>query len=302
MKKTGEKKSQDIIHEFCNILSPTKEQIDEYLSAIKFLADKKNLYAMREYGNAMTYYGLYEVSKKYYNMVIELCRDANNPLSESSFAHIGLGNLYKNNCIGNCSYELAYRHYLTASSYGNDLAKERIAEMYRDGLYVKKNFNLYVKIITELYNKNLTNDNFDLSLCYKMAEIKYDQKKYEECKKIVRKFELGSGFSSINYFFISTDVNSIIGIHEIKYKLGLVNEKEFDIFSIAALSKKHNQFSFRCHNKKHILKFDKFDNLSTYEFMGIKYKTLTEFVLKAKIQGKTILEAMESFTNYKVCA
>ena len=40
MKKEEEQKSQDIIREFYNILSPTKEQIDEYLSALKFLINQ----------------------------------------------------------------------------------------------------------------------------------------------------------------------------------------------------------------------------------------------------------------------
>ena len=291
-----------IINEFYEILSPTEKQRYKYIEALKCLSEKKYLFAMLEYGNAMAYYGNYELAKKYYSMVIELDHNARNPFSESSFANVALGDLYKNNYICSNHYELAYQHYLAASTYGNDLAKERIADMYRMGIYVKKDYKKYVEIITELYNKNADKGYCDLSLCQKMAEIKYEKKDYEGCKKIVKIFEIGSGFSAINMFSIRSDIKSIIGIHKLKYKLGMIDETEFDIFSISALVEKYNQFSFKYHNKRHILKYNKFDRINSYEFMGTKYKTLTDFVLKAKIQDKTILEVMECFTNYRVCA
>ena len=294
--------AERIINEFYEILSPTKEQIYKYTEALKCLSEKKDLFAMREYGDAMAYYGNYELAKKYYSMVIELSRDTKNSLSESSFAHVALGDLYKNNYICRNRYELAYQHYLTASSYGNDLAKERLADMYKNGLYVKKDYKRYVEIITELYDKSSSCGLYDLAICQKMAEIKYNQKDYEGCKEIVKKFELGSGFSAINMFSIRSDIKSIIGIHKLQYKLGMINETDFDIFSISSLVERYNQFSFKYHNKKHIIKFNKINNTNVYEFMGEKYKTLTDFILKAKIQDKTILEAMENFTNYRVCA
>ena len=283
------------VDSFYDELSPSDEQIKEHLSNLEFLASKNDISAMRECGSAMVYYKKYDLAKKYYDMVIELDKDSKNALSESTFAHVELGDLYKNNHISDNNYSLAFNHYVVAATYENELAKERIADMYKDGLHVSRDYNKYVEMITNLYNASLEEDKLDLSLCQKMAEIKYSQKDYKACADIVHHFVVGSGFS------ISDDIESIIKIHKLKYKLGLISEKEFDIFSIDALINKYSEFSFKYRNKRYVIKHLKQGRRGLYEFMGNKYKTLIDFIIKAKIQDRTILEAMENFTNYKLC-
>ena len=282
-------------------LSPSDEQIIEHLNNLEFLASKKDISAMRECGNVMVYYKKYDLAKRFYDMVIKFDKDSKKALSESTFAHVELGDLYKNHHVCDNNYSLAFDHYALASTYGNELAKERIADMYKDGLYVKKDYNRYVEMITKLYESSSKENILDLSICQKMAEIKYNQKDYKACADIIRHFEVGSGFSRINILSISDDIKCILKIHKLKYKLKMINEKEFDIFSIDALTDKHQVFSFKYRNRKYELKYIKQDKSGFYEFMGIRYNTLTDFIIKAKIQDKTIIEVMESFTNYRVC-
>lgn len=287
------------IENFYEILSPSDEQISEHVDNLRFLATKKDLFAVREYGNAMTFYGRYDIAEKCYNLVIETDPNGNRELSNSTFAHVELGDLYLNNFIGNKNYGKAYEHYLISASRGNDLAKERIAEMYRVGIFVEKNYNKYVEIITEEFAKCKSEGRVEIDLYLKMAQIKYLRKDYKGCEDIVKIFELGSGFGAINIFSVANDIKNLIEIHKLQYRLGLINENQFDIFSIEALTKKFKKFSFKYRNKKYELKCCKCNAGNCYEFNGERFTTLTEFILKAKIHNETILEIAGKLTNYR---
>ena len=284
------------IEEFYEILSPTKEQINDHIEELKFLASKNDLFGMREFGNAMAYYGRYDIAEKYYNMVIESDKNPNKELSHSTFAHIELGDLYLKDYIGKKNYDKAYQHYKMAAFYGNVLAKERIADMYKEGIYVKKDYARYVKIITELYEKYKDNYGVDISLSLKMAKIRYDLGDCEGCKEIVRIFELGGGFGGINIFSIENDIKDIIEIQKLQYKLGMINESEFDIFSLDSLNSIYKKFSFKYRNKRYEVRYNE---LGYYEFENTKYKSLTDLILKARIQDKAILEILDKIINYK---
>lgn len=58
-------------------------------------------------------------------------------------------------------FDLALEYYLMAADAGDLIASYKLADMYRNGYYVKKDMDQYTKIIKNLYTKiRHTNDLF----------------------------------------------------------------------------------------------------------------------------------------------
>ena len=62
-----------------------------------------------------------------------------------------LGYIWYYGRTGQCDYEKAFKHFSAAAERGNVTAKYKIADMYKNGYYVDKDYDKYVSIIEELY-------------------------------------------------------------------------------------------------------------------------------------------------------
>lgn len=286
--------------DFYEILNPSEEQICQHISEVQKDALNGDLFALEELADIMTYYGRYDMAEKLYNKVIELDANPHKSYSRASFAYIGLGDLYLNNYIGNCDYQTAYSNYMMAGFYGNSIAKQKIAYMYKNGIGFKKDYKRYVELITEIFQKYKKRDDIFLDIWYEMALIKFNDKDYDGAKEILKIFDLGGGFSAINIFTVKNDINNIINIRKLQYKLGLIDEEEFDFYAIDALYDKYNKFSFKYRNKKFEVCIKNDNGNNYYEFDGRNFATLADMILKCEIKGHTILEEIDKFTNLKV--
>ncbi len=296
----GQTRVIENIGSFYEILNPSEEQICQHISDVQNDALNGDLFAIEELAGIMTYYGRYDMAEKLYNKVIELDENPNSEYSRASFAYIGLGDLYLNNYIGNADYQTAYSNYMMAGFYGNNIAKQKIAYMYKNGIGVKKDYERYSELITEIYQKYKKRDGIFLDIWYEMALIKYNDKDYDGAREILKIFDLGGGFSAINIFTVKNDLNNIINIRKLQYKLGLIDENEFDFYSLEALSDKYGILVFKYRNKKYEVKIKNVNKIKYYEFGGKNYETLADMILKCEIQGHTILEVIDKFTNMKV--
>ena len=286
--------------DFYEILNPSEEDICWHIDDTRKKAMEGDLFALEELADIMTYYGRYDMAERLYNKVIELDKNPNKSYSRSSFAYIGLGDLYLNNYIGNTDYQTAYSNYMMACFYGNSIAKQKIAYMYKNGIGFKKDYKRYVELITEIYQKYKKRDDILLDIWYEMAMIKYNNKDYDGAREILKIFDLGGGFSAINIFTVKNDLNIIINIRKLQYKLGLIDENDFDFYAIDALGDKYSKFSFKYRNKKFEVCIKKDGGNKYYEFEGRNYETLADMIFKCEIQGHTILEEIDKFTNMKI--
>lgn len=131
--------------DFCGISKPTEEQEFMFLEALSYLIAEEN--KPEDMMNLGGYY--YEIKRfdlalKYYEMASALGYDA---------ADEGLGYIWYYGRTGERDYEKAFKHYSKAMERGNLACSYKVADMYKNGYYVEKDYDKYVSIIEDLYIK-----------------------------------------------------------------------------------------------------------------------------------------------------
>lgn len=177
---------------------------------------------------------------------------------------------------------------------------QRVIFMYKKDLCFENSDTKHTKLIIKNYGVCKKKDIILPDIWYEMALIKYKNKEYDAATRILKIFDLGIGFREINTPTIENDLNNIIKIRNLQYKLELINEKEFDFYSFEAFDNKFNRFSFKYRSKKYIVDMKKENGIYTYKFDGEKFKTLAHMIATCKIQNNTIVEVIDKFTNFKV--
>ena len=132
--------------EICARLERYDETLSEedfflYTEALGFLIEKthKPKYMLALGG---VYYARrdFDLALKYYEMAADL---------GSEFAIEGLGYIWYYGRTGTVDYEKAFRYF--SSLKHNIVAQYKVADMYKNGYYVEKDYKKYKRIIERLY-------------------------------------------------------------------------------------------------------------------------------------------------------
>jgi tetratricopeptide (TPR) repeat protein len=121
----------------------TEDEEFEYTEALGFMikttADPRYMMALGGY-----YYGLraFDLALKYYDMAAALDYEEANEC---------LGYVWYYGRTGTKDYEKAFRYFSAAAAKGNLVARYKIADMYKNGYFVDKDYEKYKEIIRELY-------------------------------------------------------------------------------------------------------------------------------------------------------
>lgn len=138
-------KAQQILDDYYDLTQPTYKDDIQLINALEYLIkETNNPEYMVELGG--WYYGQkqFDLAEEYYLMAAKL--DYNN-------AYECLGYIYYYGRVGQPDYEKAFHYYKLASDQGNLVAAYKLADMYKNGYYVQKDYPKYVQIIKDLYPK-----------------------------------------------------------------------------------------------------------------------------------------------------
>ena len=138
-------KAQQILDDYYDLTQPKYEDDIALIHALEFLIKETNdPEYMVELG--AWYYGQkqFDLAEEYYLMAAKL---------EYNDAYECLGYIYYYGRVGHPDYEKAFHYYKLASDKGNLVAAYKLADMYKNGYYVQKDYPRYVQIIKDLYSK-----------------------------------------------------------------------------------------------------------------------------------------------------
>lgn len=138
-------KAQQILDDYYDLTQPKYEDDIALIHALEFLIkETNNPEYMVELG--AWYYGQkqFDLAEEYYLMAAKL---------EYNDAYECLGYIYYYGRVGHPDYEKAFHYYKLASDKGNLVAAYKLADMYKNGYYVQKDYPRYVQIIKDLYSK-----------------------------------------------------------------------------------------------------------------------------------------------------
>lgn len=210
-----------------------------------------------------------------------------------------LANLYASGRLGSFDYEKAYEYYLRAAKtkkQGNgktfddsvtdyhNLAKLELAEMYKNGLYVKKDRDRYKEIVNEVYEeiKDLEWHDIRYEELFAKAELELEEENTDEGLRILY-LARDEYFFLLEYMQQRRDYELLDEMNTCLYRYQEIDYTEISPKDITELLKKPLTISF--------LNDDIFYKISSYkdgedmviEFEGNLYRDPIDFIMKARV-------------------
>lgn len=137
------KEARAIEERFNSISNPSEEEVFLYTEAMDFLIHKENLPEdMMQLGGWYYECRKFNLALKYYEMASAFEIDA---------ADECLGYIWYYGRIGERDYEKAFRHYTRSMERGNLVSTYKVADMYKNGYFVEKDYEKYKEIMENLY-------------------------------------------------------------------------------------------------------------------------------------------------------
>lgn len=146
-------KAEQYLHEYHYKSRPTSEDDFKYVECLEYLIKETgDSDYMMELGAHYYRNKDFELAEEYYLLAAE---------NKNPYAYECLGYVYYYGRVGQPDYEKAFKYFKLGMEVDDITCSYKLADMYKNGYYVEKNYNEYCKIIKSLYPKvrDLTNLN-----------------------------------------------------------------------------------------------------------------------------------------------
>jgi tetratricopeptide (TPR) repeat protein len=271
----------------------TEEEFFMYTEATGLLIHETNNpdYMMNLGG---TYYERkdYDLALKYYEMAAELGYES---------ALVCLGYVWYYGRTGTVDYKKAFEYFSKAGD--NSVAQYKIADMYHNGYYVKKDDEKYREIIERLYkvyHGTFYVDEPLPELCTRLARIRKQEGKTDEAISLL--LEGKSMLSSrigYNPFFGNLSIMKYL-IRDL-YSLKPFDIQNFDFYDLYYLLEKPNKVRFTFFERPHIIESSlEDDGTVAICYDGKWYRTFDDVLTKAKLDGDPITLQTWRMKNFEV--
>jgi hypothetical protein len=210
-----------------------------------------------------------------------------------------LANLYASGRLGSFDYEKAYEYYLRAAKtkkqgsgktmddsvtdYHNT-AKLKLAEMYKNGLYVKKDYDRYKKIVNEVYEEIRELEWYDYRYeeLFAKAKLELEEGNSEEGLEILylAREEL---WRLLKYIQERSEYEFLDEMNSCLYRCQEIDYTEIGPEDITELLKKPLTISFLYDDIFYKIRSYKDGEDMVIEFEGDLYRDSIDFIMKARV-------------------
>lgn len=275
-------KAQQILDDYYDLTQPTYEDDIQLINALEYLIkETNNPEYMVELGG--WYYGQkqFDLAEEYYLMAAKL--DYNN-------AYECLGYIYYYGRVGQPDYEKAFHYYKLASDQGNLVAAYKLADMYKNGYYVQKDYPKYVQIIKSLYPllQGATNTFDPVPEIYsRLAKIYVEEGNEDQAIQLLL---IAKEFQSqrLIYSQFFGDLTIMKYIVNDLYSLIQFDPDYMDLFDLYYALQKPCKVAIEILGEDHIIETKYEDGLFFICMDDKNYEDVDQFFLKAKINGEPI--------------
>lgn len=274
--------SKQILDDYYDLTQPTYEDDIQLINALEYLIkETNNPEYMVELGG--WYYGQkqFDLAEEYYLMAAKL--DYNN-------AYECLGYIYYYGRVGQPDYEKAFHYYKLASDQGNLVAAYKLADMYKNGYYVQKDYPKYVQIIKDLYPKiqGATNTFDPVPEIYsRLAKIYVEEGNEDQAIQLLL---IAKEFQSqrLIYSQFFGDLTIMKYIVNDLYSLIQFDPDYMDLFDLYYALQKPCKVAIEILGEDHIIEAKYEDGLFFICMDDKNYEDVDQFFLKAKINGEPL--------------
>ncbi|WP_026519365.1 tetratricopeptide repeat protein [Butyrivibrio sp. FCS006] len=288
------KEARIIEEEFYRKSNPSGEEEFMYIEAMDFLiSEEKNPSDMMSLGGY--YYELkrFDLALKYYEMASTYDSDA---------ADECLGYIWYYGRTGEKDYEKAYKYYSRAMERGNLVCTYKVADMYKNGYYVEKDYDKYVSIIEELYPKVKYARNLGEPLpevFTRLAKIRTRQNRPEDAVDLYfRAKDFLAQRLSYNAFF--GHLNIMKWMIDDLYELIEFDVNSFDFYDLYYLLNRPSKVRFTFEGKEQHLESLIEEGACIVHFNDKWYRDRDEFFQKACIGNERLTAIYDRLEDFEV--
>lgn len=274
------------VEDLREVVNPTDEEKFLYTEALGYLVkEAHDSDAMMELGGLYYEEKKFDLALKYYEMAAANGND---------YADECLGYIWYYGRTGERDYERAFKHFSAAKERGNIVAAYKVADMYKNGYFVEKDYDKYCEIIEELYpeTENMTNVHAPVpEILTRLARIRMEQGKNEEAINLLleAKDYLAQRLIYSNFF---GNLNIMKWLVDDLYALvpfGMY--RPLDLYDIHYLSKIPGKYTIRIIDDTLPLEVEKEkDGECSIKFGSKHYRNRDEFFKKAEYNGTALTE------------
>lgn len=280
--------------EFHEIKNPTEDDKFIFIESMEFLIKNTNdTKYMAEL--AGFYYAMqdFDLAIKYYEM---------SALQDFPPAYMGLGYIWYYGRTGVKDYKKAFENYEKAMKHGDPIATYKIADMYKNGYYVEKDYEKYKTIIIDLY-LNHKNDISVFSIVpeiyTRMANIYIEEGNNDKaCKLLLEAKQVLAERISLNGFFGNFTIMEML-IKNL-YKIQKIDSKNFDFYDLYYLLESPNTVLFDYEDETYEVESCIEDGFIVVRFNDVWFKTISDFMKKAEIGNTELSSIYYYLENFRI--
>lgn len=284
--------AREIIDELYYKTTLTKEEEFMYIESLKFLIEEEqDPEDMMHLGGLYYEMKKFDLALKYYNMASNLNYEK---------ADECLGYIYYYGRVGERDYEKAYFHYKRSADMGNIVSAYKIADMYKNGYFVEKDYEKYKSIIKKLYPKvrKMTNVFSPVPEVFtRLAGIYVEENKKEDAISLylysknflAQRIKYNAFFGNIS--IMKWIINDLYKIYEFDYY-------NFDFYDLFYLLNKPSKVTFMYENKKYEVVSLMEDGELIVSFNNKWYHSVFDFFAYASIGDLKLNNMYDELYNF----
>lgn len=283
-----------IVEDFENSTATDSGNAFLYVEALKYLMDETGeaQYTSRLGGY---YYEQrrFDLALKYYEAAAQ---------KGDLHATDALGYIWYYGRTGETDYEKAFEYYSRAAEMGSLTSAVKIADMYKNGCFVEKNYDEYKRRIMELYPKVRRAKYLDEPLpevYTRLAGIYIKDGSSDKARKFLadaRSF-LEQRMMNNPFFGTLNQLNRLIGDY---YAITEFESDSFELYDLFHVLKKPAKVRFWYDGKAHEVESADGETEPEVCFDGKWYCTCRDFLAKAKINGQRITALCYDLYGFEV--
>jgi len=235
----------------------------------------------------------FDLALKYYEMADEL---------GDKWAAEGLGYIWYYGRTGEKDYKKAFDYYHKAMDNGNLKSMVKVADMYKNGYGVDKNYDMYVELIEAAYTyvKGVPYLSAPQPEVYtRLARIRQKQGRTDEAIDLyARAKDFLAQRITYNPFF--GDLNIMKWLEEDLYELIDFDRADFDLYDLYVLLKQPVKVAFAYDEKMYEVESVEEDSGISIRFGDSWYRDIDDFFAKATIAEERIPVLYEKLYAFKV--
>ena len=283
-----------IIIDFREISSPSEDEEFVYTEALDFLIkEEDDPDAMMALGGFYYEKKEFDLARKYYEMAA---------VYDIDYADCCLGYIWYYGRTGQKDYEKAFRHYSRSMKRGNINSAYKVADMYKNGYAVEKDYDKYVSIIEDLYPKVKKEKNLFRpvpEIFTRLAHIRLEQDRTDEA---IMLFMQAKDFLAQRIYHSAFFGNLSImkWLVDDLYELIDFEVDDMDLYDLFYVLNRPSLTTFKYDGKKHTVQSTLEDGAYVVRFDDKWYKSREDFFAKASIDGQRLTSLLYELEDFRV--